>query len=207
MTNSMPPNSLQVPPDPTSSNNPLPLGPVSQPNASSHPVAPVVPPQSKAPFSFKNTFFKKRVTNANTKQAPTKELGNDLSHGILEAIKHTKISLSIMDLLEFKEPRELVISHLIAKRKQQSNAKDKMAQPIPPRRTEEPSPIQVQMALDKAMAYMPKKAIPPFLITLRVVGKNLHNCMMDLGVEANIMPYKVCKALHLPIAESPNIIT
>lgn len=63
------------------------------------------------------------------------------------------------------------------------------------------------MALDKAKTYTSKKAIPPFLVTLRVVGKNLHNCMMDLGVGANIMLYEVCKALHLPIVESLDGIT
>lgn len=60
---------------------------------------------------------------------------------------------------------------------------------------------------NKAQTYTLRKAIPPFLIKLRVIGKNMHNCMMDFDVGANIMPYEVCKALKLPIAESPNRIT
>ena len=63
------------------------------------------------------------------------------------------------------------------------------------------------MALDEANTYTPKKAIPPFLTTLGVVGKNLHNCMMDSGAGANITPYKVCKALNFPIVESLDEIT
>lgn len=63
------------------------------------------------------------------------------------------------------------------------------------------------MTLDKAQTYTPRKAIPPFLITLRVAETNLHNCMMDSDTRANIMPYEVCKALNLPIAESSNGVT
>lgn len=63
------------------------------------------------------------------------------------------------------------------------------------------------MALDKAQTYTPRKAIPPCLITLRLVGKNLQNCMMDSDASANIMPYEVCKALNLLVAESPDGIT
>lgn len=57
------------------------------------------------------------------------------------------------------------------------------------------------MMLDKTHNYTPKKAIPSFLITLRVYRKNLHNCMMDSSVGSNIISYEVCKALNLPIVK------
>jgi len=63
------------------------------------------------------------------------------------------------------------------------------------------------MALEKAKTHTPRRTIPPFLITLRVAGKNFHNCMMVSGAGANIMPWEVCKALNLPIADSPDGIT
>lgn len=63
------------------------------------------------------------------------------------------------------------------------------------------------MVLDKAKTYTPSKTIPPFLVTMRVAGKTLHNCMMDSGAGVNIMPYKICQALNMSIVESPQGIT
>lgn len=83
----------------------------------------------------------------------------------------------------------------------------RQTKPTSPPVDKDPSAAQVQMVLEKAKTYMPRRAIAPFLITLRVAGKNLHNCMMDSGARANIMPYEVCKELNLPIAESPDGIT
>lgn len=63
------------------------------------------------------------------------------------------------------------------------------------------------MVLNKAQTYIPKKAITPFLVTLRVAEKHLHNYMMESGASTNIISYEVCKALNLPIVEIPNGIT
>lgn len=86
MIYSTPPNSLQVPLDTTSSNNPSPPGLVLQPNANQHSIAMITPSQSKTSFSFKNTFLKERVIDTNKKQVPTKEIENDVSLSVLEAI-------------------------------------------------------------------------------------------------------------------------
>lgn len=38
---------------------------------------------------------------------------------------------------------------------------------------------------------------PHFLTTIRIFGKNLHNCLFDLGSSANVMPLAICKALGI----------
>lgn len=38
---------------------------------------------------------------------------------------------------------------------------------------------------------------PPFLTTIRIFGKNLHNCLLDLGASTNVMPLAICKALDI----------
>jgi hypothetical protein len=47
---------------------------------------------------------------------------------------------------------------------------------------------------------------PPFLLTLEIFKKNVHNCLADSGASLNIMPYYVClqinaqpKKLTIPI--------
>lgn len=52
-----------------------------------------------------------------------------------------------------------------------------------------------------------KPEIPPLLITLKIAGKNLHNCLVDGGAGGNIMPYETCKKLNLSIVESPKKVT
>lgn len=38
---------------------------------------------------------------------------------------------------------------------------------------------------------------PPFLLSLRICGKNLHNCLVDSSALGNIMPYSICQKLGL----------
>lgn len=38
---------------------------------------------------------------------------------------------------------------------------------------------------------------PPFLLRLKICGKNLHNYLVDLGASGNIMPYSICQKLSL----------
>jgi hypothetical protein len=43
---------------------------------------------------------------------------------------------------------------------------------------------------------------PPFLLTVRIAGNNLHNCLVDSGASGNVMPYSVCNKLRLTPTES-----
>jgi len=55
--------------------------------------------------------------------------------------------------------------------------------------------------------YAEKKVAPPFLLTIRMLGKNIHNCMMDSGALANVMPLGICKTLGLTPTKSAKVIT
>jgi hypothetical protein len=42
-----------------------------------------------------------------------------------------------------------------------------------------------------------KVVTPPFLFSLWIFGKNLHNCLLDSGALGNVMPFSICKNLGL----------
>ena len=37
---------------------------------------------------------------------------------------------------------------------------------------------------------------PPFLLTLEIFNRNVHNYLVDSGTSSNVMPYSVCKKLN-----------
>ena len=37
---------------------------------------------------------------------------------------------------------------------------------------------------------------PPFLLTLEIFNRNVHNCLVDSGASSNVMPYSLCKKLN-----------
>lgn len=54
---------------------------------------------------------------------------------------------------------------------------------------------EVKMAdLNEVNANVNSDAIenPPFLLSLRICGKNLHKCLVDSGASGNAMPYSIC---------------
>jgi hypothetical protein len=42
---------------------------------------------------------------------------------------------------------------------------------------------------------------PPFLLIVRITGKNLHNCLVDSRASGNVIPYSVCQKLGLTTIE------
>lgn len=69
---------------------------------------------------------------------------------------------------------------------------------------------EVKMAdLNEVNANFNSDAIenPPFLLSLRICGNNLHNCLVDLGASGNIMPYFICQKLRLkPIHANSKVV-
>ena len=37
---------------------------------------------------------------------------------------------------------------------------------------------------------------PPFLLTFKIINRNVDNCLVDSGASSNVMPYLVCKRLN-----------
>lgn len=46
-------------------------------------------------------------------------------------------------------------------------------------------PFDVVLIVDKSNSYT-----PPFLLTLEIFNKNVHNRLVDYGASSNIMPYE-----------------
>lgn len=48
---------------------------------------------------------------------------------------------------------------------------------------------------------------PIFLLSLRICGKNLHNCLIDLRASRNIIPYSICRKLGLqPVRANRKVV-
>ena len=43
--------------------------------------------------------------------------------------------------------------------------------------------------------YKDKDKVPPFLLRIRVFGKNLHNCLIDSRASCNVMQLSIAKRL------------
>lgn len=198
LTESNPPNKLKSTTDPNSSNNPPPSGPSTnitnfqrQPRRVASRTERTIAPSNREVEKTKGT-------------APLDDKLKGVSYNVIEALGNTKSNLTYLEALEIVEVRQQLMGHIL-----EGEARKSKSNPSRPSlaANAEPSPQQIQMALDKAQTYTPSKTIPPLLVTMRVFGKNLPNCMMDSGVGANIMPLEICQALNLPIAKIPQGIT
>jgi hypothetical protein len=38
-----------------------------------------------------------------------------------------------------------------------------------------------------------RRNVPPFLLTFKILNRNVHNCMVDSGASSNVMPWSVCQ--------------
>lgn len=55
--------------------------------------------------------------------------------------------------------------------------------------------------------YRNKVGTPPFLLSLRIFGKNIHNFLLDLGAIGNVIPFSICKNLVLiPVQSDKKVI-
>ena len=48
--------------------------------------------------------------------------------------------------------------------------------------------------------------VPPFLLSIRIYMKNLHNCIIDLGASCNIMPLSIVQRLGFTPQPSNQIV-
>jgi hypothetical protein len=46
------------------------------------------------------------------------------------------------------------------------------------------------------------KNVPPFLLTLEIFNRNVHNCMVDSGASSNVMPWSVCQKINAEVEPS-----
>ena len=51
-----------------------------------------------------------------------------------------------------------------------------------------------------------KVEVPPFLLSIRIYGKNLHNCLIDLGASCNVMPLSIAQKLGVTPQPSNRVL-
>ena len=52
---------------------------------------------------------------------------------------------------------------------------------------------QVNVAEAIPTMFKDKVEVPPFLLSIRIYGKTVHNCLIDLEASCNVMPLSIAK--------------
>jgi hypothetical protein len=47
-----------------------------------------------------------------------------------------------------------------------------------------------------------RRNVPPFLLTFEIFNRNVHNCLVDLGMSSNVMPWFVCQKINAEVEPS-----
>lgn len=118
----------------------------------------------------------------------------------MEEIKKVKVNFSLIELL--KTP---IIKSTFRKGSKDQIEKQKVEykDEVHKAKEEEVMPI-VEVHVD---IYKGKTKVLPFLLTLKVFGKNLHNYLIDSGASINVMPLAICHELGLTLEMSNHKVT
>ena len=54
---------------------------------------------------------------------------------------------------------------------------------------------QVNATKEMPTMFKDKVEVPPFLLSIKIYGKNLHNCLIDSGASCNVMPLSIAQKL------------
>ena len=56
-------------------------------------------------------------------------------------------------------------------------------------------PQKVNIVEAMPTMFKDKVEVPPFLLSIRIYGKNLHNCLINSGASCNVMPVSIVQRL------------
>lgn len=139
------------------------------------------PPPPKGPPDFHNKGNSPSVSKGNASY--------NVEFDIVSEMQKKKTSLSYFDILKWcPAQREIVLEAL--EQADKSKGKNKMAP-----------------ATNMNAALYRRKVGTPFLLSLRICGKNLHNFMLDSRASGNVMPFSIYKKLGLnPVQTNKKVI-
>ena len=105
--------------------------------------------------------------------------------------------MSMFDMLQnFLQQREALMKKLDYM-KASHNANDT---------SQKVAPQQVNVGEAMPTMFKDKIEIPPFLLSIRIYGKNLHNCLIDLGASCNVMPFSIAQRLGVTPQQSNRVV-
>lgn len=67
-------------------------------------------------------------------------------------------------------------------------------------------PQQVNTLEAMPTMFKDKIEVPPFLLSIKIYGKNLHNCLIDSGASCNMMPLSIAQRLGVNPQPSNRIV-
>ena len=65
---------------------------------------------------------------------------------------------------------------------------------------------QVNVAEVIPTIFKDKVEITPFLLSIKIYGKNLHNCLIDLGASCNVIPLSIVQRLGVNPQPSNRVV-
>ena len=103
-------------------------------------------------------------------------------YNVVEDLKRTKANMSMFDMLQnYPQQREDLMKKL-------DHTKVSHNVNIVPQKT---VPQQVNAIKVKPTMFKEKVEVPLFLLSIRIYGKNIHNCLIDLGDLCDVMTLSI----------------
>ena len=119
------------------------------------------------------------------------------NYNALEDLKRTKANMSMFDMLQNYPQQQEGLMKTLDHTKVTHNM-NTIPQKIVPQ----------QLNVVEAMPTMfkDKVEVPPFLLSIRIYGKNLHNFLIDLGASCNVMPLSIAQRLGVNPQPSNRVV-
>ena len=102
-----------------------------------------------------------------------------MGYGIIEDIKNTKANISLFEMCNLTQQKKKLLEAL----------ETPMTKPQNDNQTEE----EIGEA---SIGGNSKYRTPTFLLTFEIFNYNVHNCLVDFGASANVMPLSVYKQIN-----------
>lgn len=130
------------------------------------------------------------LNKGNPPSIPKYQVRNDSEFDFIIEVQRQKTSMSFFDILKWYPVQKEILLKALGEA-----GRSKGREKVTP--TNEMN----------ATLYKGKTGTPPFLLTLRIFRKKLHNCLLDYGASGNIMPVLICRKLGLsPLQKNKKVI-
>lgn len=118
-------------------------------------------------------------------------------YNAIEDLKKTKANMSMFDMFQnFPQQQEALMK--TSDHTKVSHNVNTIPQKILPQ--------QVNVIEAIPTMFKEKVEVPPFLLTIGIYGRNLHNCLIDLGASCNVMPLPIAQRLGVNPQPSNRVV-
>ena len=118
-------------------------------------------------------------------------------YNAVEDLKKTKANMSMFDMLQNCPQQWEALMKTLDQTKVSHNTNN-IPQKIVPQ--------QVNVVEAMPTMFKDKVEVPPFLLSIKIYGKNLHNCLIDSRTSCNVMPLSIAQRLRVSHQPSNQVV-